>query len=115
MPNKKAVVTFLLGTVTGGVTALLLAPKSGRELRGDISETAQKVGEKTSNISRQAGAAVQTFAKRAAELFVDAKGAAETKGSDGRSSVNDDIIDIADTTDTDVAETADSKETAGVV
>jgi gas vesicle protein len=33
---------FLLGGMIGAVAALLLAPKSGRELRSDIADTARK-------------------------------------------------------------------------
>jgi gas vesicle protein len=75
MSNKKVVKSFLWGTltgaVTGAVTALLFAPKSGRELRGDIAQTAQKVGEKTADLSRQAGSAVQSLAKRTSSLVTD--------------------------------------------
>lgn len=42
---------FLIGTLIGGIVgasaALLLAPKSGKELRSDISEQAQIAKEKT--------------------------------------------------------------------
>ncbi|TVY00413.1 YtxH domain-containing protein [Cohnella terricola] len=107
MPNKKTVATFLLGTVTGGVTALLLAPKSGRELRGDISETAHKVGEKTTHISRQASAAVQSFAKRAAELFADARAAADEDVVDVQTSVNADFVDAIVVTEDESEEAAD--------
>ncbi|MFC5529892.1 YtxH domain-containing protein [Cohnella yongneupensis] len=69
MSNKKAFFWgALTGAITGAVSALLLAPKSGRELRKDISDTAVKVGGKTADLSRQAGSAVQTFAKRATSL-----------------------------------------------
>ncbi len=75
MAEKKAAKSFLwgalAGAVTGAVAALLFAPKSGRELRGDIAETAQKVGEKTADIGRQAGSAVQTLAKRTSGLITD--------------------------------------------
>ncbi len=75
MAEKKAVKSFLWGALTGAITgaaaALLFAPKSGRELRGDIADTAQKVGEKTAEISRQAGSAVQTLAKRTSGLITD--------------------------------------------
>jgi len=75
MAEKKAVKSFLWGALTGAVTgavaALLLAPKSGRELRGDLAETAQKVGEKTAVIGRQAGSAVQSLAKRTSGLITD--------------------------------------------
>ncbi|MFC4596766.1 YtxH domain-containing protein [Cohnella hongkongensis] len=75
MAEKKVVKSFmwgvLTGAVSGAVTALLLAPKTGRELRGDIAETAHKVGEKTADISRQAGSAVQSLAKRTSGLITD--------------------------------------------
>jgi gas vesicle protein len=75
MSNKKAVKSFLWGTltgaITGAVTALLFAPKTGRELRGDIAQTAQKVGEKTADLSRQAGSAVQSLAKKTSNLVTD--------------------------------------------
>lgn len=32
------ILSFVLGAAAGAVTALLLAPKSGTELRGDIAE-----------------------------------------------------------------------------
>jgi len=89
MSNKKVVKSFLWGTLTGAVTgavaALLLAPKSGRELRQDISATAQKVGEKTADISRQAGTAVQSIAKRTSNIAVSTKQAAGRLITDIRS------------------------------
>lgn len=89
MANKKIVKSFmwgaLTGAVTGAVSALLLAPKSGKELRKDISVTAQKVGGKTAEVGRQAGAAVQSFAKRSSELASDAKQAAGRFVTDIRS------------------------------
>ena len=33
------ILSFVLGAAAGAVTALLLAPKSGTELRGDIAES----------------------------------------------------------------------------
>jgi len=37
--NKVArIISFVLGAAAGAVTALLLAPKSGAELRGEIAE-----------------------------------------------------------------------------
>lgn len=43
----------LLGSVTGTVAALLLAPKSGKELRGDIACTYGDVCEKSQSLSDQ--------------------------------------------------------------
>ena len=36
--NVGTILSFVLGAAAGAVTALLLAPKSGAELRGEISE-----------------------------------------------------------------------------
>ena len=47
--NKSLLWGALIGSVVGSVTALLLAPKSGRELRQDISEGARQVTEKGQN------------------------------------------------------------------
>jgi gas vesicle protein len=89
MSNKKIVKSFLWGTltgaITGAITAFLFAPKSGRELRGDIADTAQKVGEKTVDISRQAGTAVQSLAKRTSSFVSDAKQATGRLVTDIRS------------------------------
>jgi len=89
MANKKVLKSFvwgaLTGAVTGAVTALLLAPKSGKELRKDISDTAQKVGDKTAELSRQAGSAVQSFARKTTTLASDAKQAAGKFVTDIRS------------------------------
>lgn len=39
-----AAVIFGAGLITGAAAALLVAPKSGRELRGDIASTANQLG-----------------------------------------------------------------------
>ena len=75
----------LTGAVAGAVTALLLAPKSGKELRKDISVTASKVGDKTAEISRQAGSAVQSIARKTSAFASDARQAAGRFVTDIRS------------------------------
>lgn len=49
--NKKSSKNFLLGAVVGGivgaVTALLLAPKSGKEMRSDLNEQAHVLKERS--------------------------------------------------------------------
>ncbi|CAM3991228.1 YtxH domain-containing protein [Cohnella lubricantis] len=71
MAEKKVVKSFLYGAlagaVTGAVTALLFAPKKGSELRKDIKDTAQTVGEKTVEISRMAGSTAQNIVKRSGD------------------------------------------------
>src|SRR4051812_45504239 len=49
---------FLIGTLVGGIVgslaALLLAPKSGKELRGDLNNQAYVVREKTDHLRESA-------------------------------------------------------------
>ncbi|MHA7962616.1 YtxH domain-containing protein [Paenibacillus sp. CAU 1782] len=67
MHKRKGSSGFLLGALAGGVlgsiTALLFAPKSGKELRGDIASGAQKVGESTRSAATRAGDATGRLAK----------------------------------------------------
>ncbi len=44
--SSNVLVAFLLGTVVGGVTALLLAPSSGEETRRKLSEGLRKAKDK---------------------------------------------------------------------
>lgn len=44
-----------IGTVVGSVTALLLAPKAGKEVRKDIAVGARKAGEKTTEVAHKVG------------------------------------------------------------
>lgn len=68
MTTKKGSKGFLFGALAGGIvgsiTALLLAPKPGKELRQDISTQAQKVGDKTMKVASQVGNATGRFAKQ---------------------------------------------------
>jgi gas vesicle protein len=60
---------FLMGAVVGGLfgamAALLLAPKSGRELRQDISNQYETISEKTQQIASTVGEKTATIAKTA--------------------------------------------------
>lgn len=47
MNTKDFLIGTLIGGIVGAAAALLLAPKSGKELRSDISEQAQIAKEKT--------------------------------------------------------------------
>ncbi|OXM84413.1 YtxH domain-containing protein [Paenibacillus rigui] len=49
--GKDLLIGAVVGTVLGAVTALLFAPKSGRELRADIAEGVQNVTEKTTQVA----------------------------------------------------------------
>ncbi|WP_051250749.1 YtxH domain-containing protein [Paenibacillus harenae] len=68
MTTRKQTKGFLLGALAGGVigsiTALLLAPKAGKELRQDISVGAQKVSDATVRAAGQVTDTTVTIAKQ---------------------------------------------------
>lgn len=49
--GKDLLIGAVVGTVLGAVTALLFAPKSGRELRADIAEGVHNVTDKTTQVA----------------------------------------------------------------
>lgn len=49
--GKDLLVGAVVGTVLGAVTALLLAPKSGRELRSDLAEGVHSISDKTQQVA----------------------------------------------------------------
>jgi gas vesicle protein len=57
---------FLLGGAVGAIVALLLAPKSGRELRGDIADAARKGADAA---RERAGDYYETTRERATEFY----------------------------------------------
>ncbi|TMV48379.1 YtxH domain-containing protein [Paenibacillus mesophilus] len=61
--SKDFLLGAIVGSVLGAVTALLLAPKSGKELRADISEKAHTISEKTQELAGTVGAKTQELAK----------------------------------------------------
>ncbi len=54
MNTKDFLIGSLIGGIVGASAALLLAPKSGKELRHDINETAQVAKEKTTQFTNTA-------------------------------------------------------------
>ncbi|WP_338449139.1 YtxH domain-containing protein [Niallia oryzisoli] len=50
MSTKDFLIGTLIGAAVGSLTALLLAPKSGKELRGDLNNQAYLLREKTDHI-----------------------------------------------------------------
>jgi len=71
---------FVIGGLTGAITALLLAPQSGEETRTQIKERAielrDKTAESASEVYSQAEAAAQEAIRRAEALLAKAKEAA---------------------------------------
>jgi len=75
--NDSKTKTFLLGALIGGtigaVTALLFAPKSGRELRRDIVDTTTEMYDKTTDLlneSKQKFENLKDAAKRQADSLL---------------------------------------------
>lgn len=71
--NKSLLWGALIGSVVGSVTALLLAPKSGRELRQDISEGARQVTEKGQELAVKVGeqsSQIVTKVKETADVVI---------------------------------------------
>lgn len=53
--GKKFLAGAVVGSVLGAVTALLFAPKSGRELRADLADGYQQVSEKSQKVAEEVG------------------------------------------------------------
>ena len=67
--NYNFLTGLLFGGVLGGVGALFLAPKSGKELRGDIQETGKKAINETEAFFGKAGHRVSEARQRARDLW----------------------------------------------
>jgi len=140
MPNEQEYTKgFLIGTLVGGAVgaavALLTAPKSGRELRGDIQDKSSEYYEKASNkwaeteevVGRQVTSTVNEGRVRAQNIIDSAKeqanellyaaenvlNEAKTKAGSSKASVQSKIDDVRSATkagvDTFKAEINDSK------
>lgn len=70
-------VTFALGLGVGAVTALLLAPKAGRDLRDDIAEGAADRLNQAGRTARKIGKQAQTIVDETSVQINDAVAAGE--------------------------------------
>lgn len=72
---------FLLGAVVGGLlgaaAALLLAPKSGKELRSDLSDQYHVISEKTQQIAADVSEKTQKVASEVSEFGQELVGKAK--------------------------------------
>lgn len=111
---------FLLGAIVGGIigaaTALLLAPKSGTELRGTISEQATNLKEKSTDLSQTAKSKTSDFSKKVSEqsnqLLSKVKKNQSPPMDDGTaSSEGEEEIDVVGTVSNSVSE-SDTTDTA---
>jgi gas vesicle protein len=72
---------LLAGTVLGAGLGMLLAPKSGSDLRGQISEQAKHFGEKASEQYRRASETATNWAERGRDMMQQARSAVQ-RGAD---------------------------------
>src|SRR5688500_17955607 len=79
---------LLTGTVLGAGLGMLLAPKAGAELRGQIGEQARNLGNMASEQYKKASESATTWAEKGREYAANAKdavvrGAEEARGFAG--------------------------------
>jgi gas vesicle protein len=88
---------LLIGGGIGAVIALLLAPKSGQELRGDLADATRKGIDKSREAAQQlgerAGGYYESTRDRAGELYTQAT----SKASDIYSQASEKVGDVAKT------------------
>ncbi|MGQ7889462.1 YtxH domain-containing protein [Paenibacillus sp. WC2504] len=81
MASEKKGKDLLIGAIVGGLlgaaTALLFAPKSGRELRNDIAENAKAVSDKTVQLATSVSQKTQEVAKSVSTTTSDFVGKAK--------------------------------------
>lgn len=68
---------LLVGGFLGGLTSLLFAPKSGRELRADMRTTGQKAHEETKAFIGKASHQVSGVGQKARNMWSCVKGKGE--------------------------------------
>jgi gas vesicle protein len=77
--NHDFLTGLLFGGILGGVAAILLAPKSGKELRADIQETGKKAIHEADEFLGNAGHRISEARQKARGLWGCIK---EKKGSE---------------------------------
>ncbi len=91
--GKGMVLGLLTGGALGAALALLFAPKSGRELRGDIADLTNtyvdKTGDIVNNASEKARQIVNDGRQRAEHIVEDARQKASTLLNDAEKIVNE--------------------------
>ncbi|MEV2910694.1 YtxH domain-containing protein [Paenibacillus larvae] len=83
--TKDILVGVVAGSVLGAITALLFAPKPGKELRADIKQQAQQVGEKTAQFAGAVAEKTQEVAGTVSTTTTEWVGKAKTAASEGSS------------------------------
>ena len=80
---------LLIGTGIGAVLALLFAPKTGRELRGDIADVTRRGLDAAEEGARSIGTRAGEYYEAGRGRVVDAYGAARERVSHGAETVSE--------------------------
>jgi gas vesicle protein len=83
------VVGLLLGAAVGAATALLLTPKSGREVREDIAKRARKAREQANEQLTQGREKVGQAVDKGREAYDKARGVAQRAKDDIKQNVHE--------------------------
>lgn len=90
-----AITFFLIGLGAGALTALLLAPKTGKQLRRDLKrgyedalDTVGDWADEAKEHAREAGERIRDVANRGAEMAEDLRDAAREKVEPFRRAIN---------------------------
>ncbi|WP_339321591.1 YtxH domain-containing protein [Paenibacillus sp. FSL W8-0194] len=114
--NKSLLWGALIGSVVGSVTALLLAPKSGKELRQDIAEGARTIGTKTQEfagkVSEQGVTLIERVKDTAGNVISDIRGWRKTDEDEEEVGLAQ-ISSILESGEKTIVSSKDSKEDAG--
>ncbi|MCG7405979.1 YtxH domain-containing protein [Paenibacillus sp. ACRRX] len=113
--NRKFWIGLLVGSVVGTVSALLLAPKAGRELRHDLAEGAKQANEKSQQLAKQVSDKTSEWVEAAKEKTSDWKHALQERFSshEEKALVSSIVNEQADGIDIEVqAEIAMSEQTS---
>lgn len=106
----------LIGSVVGSVTALLLAPKSGKELRQDIAEGARTIGTKTQEfagkVSEQGVTLIERVKDTVSNVISDIRGWRKTDEDEEEVGLAQ-ISSILESGEKTIVSSKDSKEDAG--
>ncbi|NOY05694.1 MAG: YtxH domain-containing protein [Chlorobi bacterium] len=87
--SKGLLIGFFTGGLVGAALALLYAPKSGKELREDLRQSADKIIEDAEQY-------LDTAKKKATELINDGKAKSETLIAEAKTKANELLQDAED-------------------
>ncbi len=76
--GKSFIVGAILGSIAAGVTALLFAPKKGKELRKDIKKKYGEYSDKTEDLVNNVSDRAMELVEKAKDIANDAKDAAQS-------------------------------------